>query len=84
MCRNYSTEGSQAGHTTVFEPMVMSIILSQRLRITVMEKELALMLPTQPAHEIHQEEKKPSTEKQNAVAISNKQKPAGGEQTRLS
>jgi hypothetical protein len=39
-CRNHASAGSNATRPTLFEPMVMSILLSQQKKITRLEREL--------------------------------------------
>jgi len=39
-CRNYASAGSNATRPVVFEPMVMSILLSQQKRLIKLEKDL--------------------------------------------
>jgi hypothetical protein len=39
-CRNYASAGSNATRPTIFEPMIMSILLFQQKRIVRLEKEL--------------------------------------------
>jgi len=39
-CRNHASAGSNATRPTVFEPMVMSILLCQQKKLTKLEKEL--------------------------------------------
>ncbi len=40
MCRNYASESSCATNPIVFEPMVMSILLGQQVRIQKLESQL--------------------------------------------
>jgi hypothetical protein len=40
MCRSYASESSNATNPIVFEPMVMSILLAQQLRIQKLERQL--------------------------------------------
>ena len=40
MCRNYASAGSNAARPTMFEPMVMSILLNQQKKLIKLEKEL--------------------------------------------
>ena len=40
MCRNYASESSCATNPLVFEPMVMSILLEQQVRILKLECQL--------------------------------------------
>ena len=40
MCRNYASESSNATNPIVFEPMVMSILLGQQVRIQKLERQL--------------------------------------------
>lgn len=40
ICRNYASAGSNATRPTVFEPMVMSILLFQQKKLIRLEKEL--------------------------------------------
>jgi hypothetical protein len=37
-CRNYASAGSNATNPILFEPMVMSILLSQQVKISRLEK----------------------------------------------
>ena len=39
-CRNYASAGSNATNPILFEPMVMSILLSQQVKISRLEKVL--------------------------------------------
>ena len=39
-CRNYASAGSNATNPILFEPMVMSILLSQHVKISRLEKAL--------------------------------------------
>ena len=39
-CRSYASAGSNATKPVLFEPMVMSILVSQQLRIQKLEKKL--------------------------------------------
>jgi len=39
-CRSYASAGSNATNPILFEPMVMSILLSQQVKITRLEKAL--------------------------------------------
>ena len=39
-CRNHASAGSNATNPILFEPMVMSILLSQQVKITRLEKAL--------------------------------------------
>ena len=39
-CRNYASAGSNATNPILFEPMVMSILLSQQVKISQLEKVL--------------------------------------------
>jgi hypothetical protein len=39
-CRNHASAGSNATRPTVFEPMVMSILLCQQEKLNKLEKEL--------------------------------------------
>ena len=39
-CRNYASAGSNATNPIVFEPMIMSILLSQQVKISRLEKAL--------------------------------------------
>ena len=39
-CRSYASAGSNATHPILFEPMVMSILLSQQVKICRLEKAL--------------------------------------------
>ena len=39
-CRNYASAGSNATNPILFEPMVMSILLSQQVKISRLEKAL--------------------------------------------
>ena len=48
-CRNYASAGSNAVQPVLFEPMVMSILLSQQLYLQRLQKELdALNHPSTP------------------------------------
>ena len=40
MCRSYASENSNATNSIVFEPMVMSILLGQHVRIQKLELQL--------------------------------------------
>jgi hypothetical protein len=40
MCRNYASESSCATNPKFFEPMVMSILLGQQVRIQKLERQL--------------------------------------------
>jgi hypothetical protein len=40
MCRNYASESSCATNPILFEPMVMSILLGQQVRIQKLERQL--------------------------------------------
>ena len=40
MCRSYASESSNATNPIVFEPMVMSILLAQQVRIQKIERQL--------------------------------------------
>ena len=40
MCRNYASESSNATNPIIFEPMVMSILLAQQVRIQKLERQL--------------------------------------------
>ena len=40
MCRTYASESSCATNSIVFEPMVMSILLAQQVRIQKLERQL--------------------------------------------
>lgn len=40
MCRSYASESSCATNPIVFEPMVMSILLGQQVRIRKLERQL--------------------------------------------
>lgn len=39
-CRNYASAGSNATQPILFEPMILSILLSQQKKITRLEKKL--------------------------------------------
>jgi hypothetical protein len=39
-CRNYASAGSNATNPILFEPMIMSILLSQQVKISRLEKTL--------------------------------------------
>jgi hypothetical protein len=39
-CRNYASAGSNATNPILFEPMVISILLSQQLKVSRLEKAL--------------------------------------------
>jgi len=39
-CRNYASAGSNATNPILFEPMVMSILLSQQVKVSRLEKAL--------------------------------------------
>ncbi len=39
-CRNYASAGSNATNPILFEPMIMSILLSQQVKISRLEKAL--------------------------------------------
>ena len=39
-CRNYASAGSNAVQPLLFEPMVLSMLLSQQLRLQKLQKEL--------------------------------------------
>jgi len=49
MCRNYASAGSCATNPIIFEPIVMSILLSQQRKIHSLEKKLKAA--TQPAND---------------------------------
>ena len=40
-CRNYASAGSNATQPILFEPMILSILLSQQKKITQLEKKLS-------------------------------------------
>jgi hypothetical protein len=40
MCRSYASEASNATNPTTFEPMIMSILLAQQIRIQKLERQL--------------------------------------------
>lgn len=40
MCRNYASESSNATKPIIFEPMIMSILLAQQVRIQKLERQL--------------------------------------------
>lgn len=40
-CRSFASAGSNATQPIIFEPMVMSILLSQQKKIMMLEKELS-------------------------------------------
>ena len=40
MCRNYASESSNATNPIIFEPMVMSILLAQHVRIQKLDRQL--------------------------------------------
>ena len=40
MCRSYASESSNATNPIVFEPMVVSILLAQQVRIQKLERQL--------------------------------------------
>jgi len=40
MCRSYASESSNATNPIVFEPMIMSILLAQQVRIQKLESQL--------------------------------------------
>jgi hypothetical protein len=39
-CRNYASAGSNATRPTIFEPMIMSVLLFQQKKLMKLEKEL--------------------------------------------
>ena len=41
MCRGYASESSNATKPIVFEPMIMSILLAQQVRIQKLERQLS-------------------------------------------
>jgi hypothetical protein len=41
MCRSYASAGSGATNPIIFEPMVMSILLAQQVRIQKLERQLS-------------------------------------------
>jgi hypothetical protein len=45
MCRGYASESSCATNLIVFEPMVMSILLAQQVKIAQLERELNTLKP---------------------------------------
>jgi hypothetical protein len=55
MCRSYASESSNATNPIVFEPMVMSIMLFQQLRIEKLEQDLQKIKPETPAPSAVQE-----------------------------
>jgi len=40
MCRSYASEGSNAINPIIFEPMIMSILLAQQVKILQLENKL--------------------------------------------
>ena len=44
-CRSYASAGSNATNPILFEPMVMSILLSQQVKISRLEKALDAIKP---------------------------------------
>jgi hypothetical protein len=40
MCRNYASESSCATNPIIFEPMIMSILLAQQVKIRKLERQL--------------------------------------------
>jgi hypothetical protein len=40
MCRSYASESSNATNPIIFEPMIMSILLAQQVRIQKLESQL--------------------------------------------
>jgi hypothetical protein len=60
MCRTYASESSCATNPTVFEPMVMSILLGQQKRLLKLEQELKVFEKTEQASSIDQANKEPS------------------------
>jgi hypothetical protein len=80
MCRNYASESGNATNPIVFEPMVMSIILSQQLRIEKLERELQKIKPETPAPSAVQE---PNTVNQASPETNVQTAPSGGGQSRL-
>jgi hypothetical protein len=78
--RSYAYECSNATQSIVFEPMVMSIIIAQRERISQIGKELNAIKPETSS----QLAEKETIQNPALVAVYYKKKKLGGEQTRLS
>jgi hypothetical protein len=79
--RSHAVEIGNANRTTVFEPLIMSIMVALDEELRRIQEELNALRPAPP---ISTEEKKPSIETPKPVAVCFKKKKPGGEQTRLS
>ena len=80
MCRSYASESSNATNPTVFELMVMSILLFQERRIGKLEAELQVIKPDTPIPTESQEHSNAAEAKlENSVQTA----PGGGGQSRL-
>jgi hypothetical protein len=81
MGRNHAFEIRNTSQTTIFEPMVISILTAQSCQIRKLQEELNAI---QPSPSLPTEEEKLSVESPKPVAVYLKKKKPGGEQTRLS
>jgi hypothetical protein len=79
-CRSYASESRKATNPIVFEPIVMSIILSQQRRIEKLERELQKIKPDTQAPSPIQE---PNTVNQVPPETSVQTTQSGGGQSRL-
>jgi hypothetical protein len=48
-CRSYASAGSNATQPVLFEPMIMSILVSQQIRLQKLEKKLDDLKQKQPS-----------------------------------
>jgi hypothetical protein len=58
-CRNNAMAAGNATNPIIFEPMVLSILLSQQKRLRKLEQELKVFEKTQQASSIDQANKEP-------------------------
>ena len=79
-CRSYASESSNVTNPIVFEPMVMSIILSQQRRVEKLERELQKIKPNTPAPSAVQE---PNTIHHASTETGVQTTRSGGGQSRL-
>ena len=80
MCRSYASESGNATNPIIFEPMVMSILLAQQVRIMQLEKEIEAIKPATATSKPMVEPNCPAQIEANQIT---QVIVAGGEQTRL-
>jgi hypothetical protein len=80
MCRSFASDSIAVPSGSVFEPMVISIVLAQQEKMRQIDMELNANKPATSSHSAEKE----ALQNPAPVAVHFKKKKPGGEQTRLS